>query len=511
MGPAGQLFDQCLKAASIARRDCYILNVFPFPVHKKRDNEWYSPQGECVWLKGLTKLGVEAVSAQMRNLYRSEARVFVPMGAAALHALTAKTQVMKWRGSILEGQAWGERHNRPIKVVPTIHPSASLRGQYLWRYMIIGDLRRAREESLSPEINLPKRELIVRPTYREVLEFLEELRARRKPINFDIEIYNHQISCISFANSPERAISVPFMDESGNYWPENVEADIWMMIAALLGDPGIANVNQNVLFDMAVLAQKNGIITRGPCYDPMVAQSIMYPEFPKGLDFICSVHTREPYYKDEGKIWQKIDVTWDDHWRYNAKDSVVSLEAWQALAAEMDAKGYREIHDQTTRMYPALLEMMLRGMKVDRDALATTQKQIKAEIAEKLAELHRVADYEFNPTSPKQCQEYFYGHKDIPPYMSRKTGKPTTDDKAMSRIVRRFKLPEAKLVQEIRGLSKLEGTYLEIAFDPDDRLRCSYNPRGTWTGRLSTSQTVFGTGTNMQNLDPRFKEFLVAG
>lgn len=504
VGPAGQLFDQCLKAAGIARRECYILNVFPFPVHKKRDNEWYSPQGECVWLKGLTPAGLSAAHDQFQKLDNCEANVFVPMGAAALKALTPHVQVMKWRGSILKGD-----HGR--KVVGTIHPAASLRGQYLWRYMIIGDLRRAKEESLSPETNLPQRELIVRPEYHEVLEFFEQLHVRRKPINFDIEIYNHQISCISFANSPDQAISVPFIDENGNYWDENFEIEIWRMIAGLLGEPEIPKVNQNVLFDMAVLAQKNHIITRGPCYDPMVAQSIMYPEFPKGLDFICSVHTREPYYKDEGKIWQKIDVTWDDHWRYNAKDSAVSLEAWQVLAAEMDAKGYRELHDQTTRMYPALLEMMLRGMKVDRQALGTTQKRIKAEIAEKSAELNRVADYEFNPTSPKQCQEYFYGHKGLPPYMSRKTGKPTTDDKALSRIIRRHSLPEAKLVQQIRNLSKLEGTYLEIAFDPDDRLRCSYNPRGTWPGRLSTSQTVFGTGTNMQNLDPRFKEFLVAG
>ncbi len=504
IGPAGMLSDQCLKAAGIARRECYILNVFPFPVHKKRDNEWYSPQGECVWLKGLTPAGLTASFDQFQKLKACGANVFVPMGAAALRALTPHVQVMKWRGSIL-------KTDHGCKAVPTIHPAASLRGQYLWRYMIIGDLRRAKEEGLSPEINLPKRELITRPSLSETTEFLEELRARKKPINFDIEIYNHQISCISFANSPYRAISIPFIYEDGNYWSETAELEVWRLIAELLYDQEIPNVNQNILFDMAVLAQKNGIVTRGPCYDPMVAQSIMYPEFPKGLDFICSVHTREPYYKDEGKIWQKIDVTWDDHWRYNAKDSVVSLEAWQVLAAEMDSKGYRELHDQTTRMYPTLLEMMLRGMKVDRGALGRTQKRIKHEIADKMAELNRMADYEFNPTSPKQCQEYFYEHKSVPPYMSRKTGKPTTDDKAMSRIFRRFKLPEAKLVQEIRGLSKLEGTYLEIAFDPDDRLRCSYNPRGTWTGRLSTSQTVFGTGTNMQNLDPRFKEFLVAG
>src|SRR5690606_11604294 len=42
------------------------------------------------------------------------------------------------------------------------------------------------------------------------------------------------------------------------------------------------------------------------------------------------------------------------------------------------------------------------------------------------------------------------------------------------------------------------------------RMRCSYNPRGTKFGRLSSSKTIFGTGTNFQNLPQEFKKFLVA-
>lgn len=46
-----------------------------------------------------------------------------------------------------------------------------------------------------------------------------------------------------------------------------------------------------------------------------------------------------------------------------------------------------------------------------------------------------------------------------------------------------------------------------------DRLRCAFNPSGTTSGRLSSGKTIFGTGTNMQNLprDPKvFKQFLMA-
>jgi DNA polymerase I-like protein with 3'-5' exonuclease and polymerase domains len=64
-------------------------------------------------------------------------------------------------------------------------------------------------------------------------------------------------------------------------------------------------------------------------------------------------------------------------------------------------------------------------------------------------------------------------------------------------------------MQDVRTLNKLGSGYLDVQLDPDERLRCSYNPRGTKFGRLSSSETVMGTGLNMQNLDPSFKAFIV--
>jgi len=83
----------------------------------------------------------------------------------------------------------------------------------------------------------------------------------------------------------------------------------------------------------------------------------------------------------------------------------------------------------------------------------------------------------------------------------------------MQRIARgtaaRKGLYEATLVQDIRGMRKMIGTYLDMDYDKDGRLRCSYNPRGTKFGRLSSAKTIFGTGMNMQNLPLEFKGFLV--
>jgi hypothetical protein len=49
-----------------------------------------------------------------------------------------------------------------------------------------------------------------------------------------------------------------------------------------------------------------GIVAQGQLDDPMVAHSIILPDFDKGLDFICSWLTDVPYYKDDGgkRLWE---------------------------------------------------------------------------------------------------------------------------------------------------------------------------------------------------------------
>lgn len=164
-------------------------------------------------------------------------------------------------------------------------------------------------------------------------------------------------------------------------------------------------------------------------------------------------------------------------------------------------------------MFDPLMFMMLHGIRVDQQSLANEKTKVRGQIEVKRSELEALITSKghkpFSPTSSKQIMDYFYGTLGIKPYLNRKTGKPTSDDTAMARLFRKHRLPEAKLIQEIKNLEKLSGTYLEIEFDKDGRLRCAYNPRGTVTGRLSSGKTIHGTGMNNQNLDPRFRGFLI--
>jgi DNA polymerase-1 len=183
---------------------------------------------------------------------------------------------------------------------------------------------------------------------------------------------------------------------------------------------------------------------------------------------------------------------------------------WQ----DLEEQGYMPTYQMTLSLMEVLQFMQTRGMKVNHTLLNETKREIIQSQKEKQAELDELVGHPLNVNSSKQCQAYFYVELGLAPIFNPKTKKVTTDDMAMQRLVRgTAKQPgirQAKLVQEIRGLSKLYSTYLDISFDEDDRMRGSYNPRGTKFGRLSSSKTVFDTGMNFQNLPPEFKKFLVA-
>lgn len=200
--------------------------------------------------------------------------------------------------------------------------------------------------------------------------------------------------------------------------------------------------------------------------------------------------------------------------RYSALDSACMMEIHNKFWPSLLSSGYDKTYNMTVALYPVLTYMQTKGMRVNHTLLAQTREDVLAKAAEGQRELDELCGHPLNVNSSKQVSQYFYVEKGLPPILKPKTKQITTDDNAMQRLARGTAkhpgLREARLVQDIRGLQKLYSTYLNIKFDDDGRLRGSYNPRGTKFGRLSSSQTIMGTGMNYQNLPQEFKKFLVA-
>ena len=501
VGPAGFVFEQCLHAAGIARAECYITNVIKFQPEGNDLTKYFSRKGEIL------PDALPIIESLKRELDEIDADVLVPLGNFPLKVLTGKDKITKMRGSILNSTLLPGR-----KVIPSIHPADIIYGGFISRYFIVEDFKRILRESEFSDIRLKDRKYIIRPSSDESISWLNSHRYMPE-YAFDIETVNNEVSCISFAPSDVEAISIPV----DKYSPQK-EAECWVHINKILNDPNTINIGQNLIFDTQFLLSHNKIQTRGKICDTMIAHHIIYPDFPKGLDFLVSMHCNgEPYYKDEGKTWREKDVPdWDKFWLYNAKDSIYTYEVWKEIEPELD-EGYRKSYDDTVKLFDSINFMVLHGIPKDEEMLEKTRRDVDREIDRLQIELNKLTGQPLKARSNKECKEYFYGKlglAEMTRYDSaKKTSRVTVDEKALAALAtgskNRKPITEASLVLKIRKASNFKSKYLNILFDADDRFRCSYNLRGTPTGRLASSKTINGTGANHQNLPKRFKGFLI--
>lgn len=504
---AGSTLAQCVSHSGLSMAEISIIFVIPIACNQAESLKYWSPK------TGFSSIATPYFQQLKSAIKEANANVYVPLGEIALQALTNKKGITKWRGSILSSiDFYGS-----VKVIPTIDPRVAIR-QYLYRYFMSADFKRVSVESSSPDLNLPVRNLKVQPSFLDAVAWLEYCLSQ-PVIAVDIEVYKMEVSCISFATSAVECMSIPFDAR----WTMEEEMRLWRLVALLLESPDKTFVYQNGMFDLSFMFSRNKIHAhKGRIEDTMIKHNLNYPDFPKGLGFITSLYTREPYYKDEGKTWFNDlkggtgDIA--QFYMYNAKDSAVCLEANEPISQELTRFGNDKTYEFNERLFRPLLYMQARGILVDEEKLASHRKEARALRDELQEKLNQLAGFALNVASPVQCKKFFYETKGYP-VQTKKSRDPKTgmkkesisaDDKAMKRLIRKFNSEEAKLVTQIRKYRKLIGTYLEVQYDTDKRLRCSFNMAGTSTGRLSSSETIFGTGTNMQNLPKSFKEFLIA-
>lgn len=510
VGPSGELLEECLHMAGIVRRECIIQNVITEKVKKpnKASPKLFAYDGSMLYDgKSFTSHGEEFRIQLADRINPLEPNIVVTIGLVATNAFLPKKSVFKIRGSLFYIEFFGKWY----KVIPTLHPAFCLNTHQLyWKHVIKQDLAYAKRESSSPEYSPPKRNLVIDPTFDETIQFLNT--AREKPsIATDIEIYNKQVSCFSVGFSAQDAISVPLLDHVGRQrWTVDQELAIWKLYSLILGDPRILKINQNLLFDLQVLFQRNKIIPSPPYFCTMVAQILLHPDFPASLEFLSSIYTDEPYYKDDKKLWTTPDKDPLRFWAYNAKDSITAFIIAHEQMSELDNSSMRETHSFHMKLFHPLMEIMTNGLLTDQEKLNEVKKLIERDANALRSQLDEISDFVFNPFSAQQCIKYFYDHKKYYRYTNRKTGKDSCDELALIRIARRYNSEEARTILKLRNLSKLLSTYLEMSIDVDSRIRSSMHPCSRF-GRLRSSKTIFGTGGNQQNFDPRFKEFIIPG
>lgn len=507
VGRAGKLFDTLLSRAGLMRAACYITNVIKEHPPGNNIKPFIEIRGNYVKVSEKGKMYIESLREELSGC---SANIIVALGNIALYALAGNVNIRKRRGSLYESTLVPGK-----KVLACLHPASALR-MYTDELLITYDLLKARRESEFPELRLPERTLHINPTYMTAIEYIEDAIANCQVIGFDIEVdmTSNEMTCFGIAKTANDAMSIPLYKRGNDYFTVEQEMDILRRLQRLLEHPMIVKVGQNIIFDAFFMLERYGIIT-DPVDDTMIAQAIAAPDYPKGLDTICSLYTNEPYYKDEGKKWIGTGLADDSFYIYNAKDAAVVLEALPNLMAQIRKMDNLPTYLWQKALIPALMYMQYRGIRVNNEGIDAKRSTIEAEIKQLQAELTAVAGEALNPNSPKQLKEYFYGKLKFPPYKKtvvidgQKKQTITTDEKALKRLKRKG-AKAAGIILDLRSKKKYLSTYLSVKLDADGRLRGAYNPVGTKFGRLSSSQTIFETGLNMQNLPEQFQRFLIA-
>lgn len=501
VGPSGRMLFECLGIVGLVRHDCYITNVIK-DLDKSLEEHFKYERSKVVlsqsWYKYLEILEKEL--SQTKGL-------IVALGNVALYALTGNLGITKWRGSVLDSTLLPGR-----KVIPTFHPATVIppKNQYLNRILIQFDFKRAKDY-IDGKYQTSNYDIITGPSYLEATTYLEQCLdygLKGFTIDYDIELRYFSVSCIAFAHNPTQAISIPFIDEHGDYFLPEQEVEIWRLIAQILSNPSIRKRGQNLIFDSHFLLRTMGIATHN-MDDTMIAQKTLMPEMPMGLDFITSIWTGHPYYKDEGKKYFS-GGNYPRLWNYNGTDACVCAESFPKQYTELRRQGNLETYQRQVKLIEPLVFMMERGIRADMEGIRKKAQELDDEITDLTRQLHAIVGWELNVDSPKQMQRFFYGIQGYQPYKSKTTHNVAVDADALKRLVRKGS-KEAALIAKIKKKSKVRSVYIEPnKFDDDSRYRSFYNPAGTRFSRLSSSENIFGKGGNAQNWPHDCLRFLLA-
>ena len=233
VGPSGTELNRMLHEAGIMRSECYTTNVVNLRPPANDITKWMPTKKSEVSSLHVDLLGRpvhpyirEGYKILLREIALLKPRVIVAFGNTPLWALAGRTGVMKWRGSLLS--------HGDAALIPTIHPAAILR-QWENRPLVVQDLKRVKRQLTNP-VTEPEWNFIIRPSFSQVLETLDDLYDRAESLedsntpevlwlDLDIETRGGHIACIGLGYGRTEAICIPFAISglSRHYWSSEDE------------------------------------------------------------------------------------------------------------------------------------------------------------------------------------------------------------------------------------------------------------------------------------------------
>jgi uracil-DNA glycosylase family 4 len=446
-------------------------------------------------------------------------RYVLLLGNFALDALCGRKGITKWRGSVLDFEMLSLATSQPrtYKAVIANNPAAVLR-EPKTEISFIMDVAKL-PKVMSGKWKPYEIEGEVCYEYKHAKERIAYYSSSSRPISFDIETGGGETACIGLADDSHFGTCIPFRGIRGeNYFSLDEESDLRMRLQKMFANTKLRFVAQNANFDMYWLWIKDKIRVHSAWFDTMLAHHCLYPSIPHDLGYLCTQYTTHPYYKDERAEWKdKGDI--DLFWQYNVKDICITLAVQERLLEELKSQKLDEFFfTHIMKLQPNLVRMTVGGVLIDVEEKDKFRHDVQEEVARLLQEFHgavavATGDNTFkpNPSSTRDRAELYFN-------ILRLVGRGTSTDAANRERMRQHPRTSndakevLRLHDEWAKQFKFLSTYAESDIDEDNRMRCEWRQTGTQAapGRLSSAQTLLGTGANLQNQPTKARRMFIA-
>tara|TARA_R100000988_G_scaffold25676_1_gene12415 strand:- start:37 stop:2046 length:2010 start_codon:yes stop_codon:yes gene_type:complete len=355
-------------------------------------------------------------------------------------------------------------------------------------------------------------------------------------VAIDLETYDPQLkthgSGAIIGKGKVCGIALAFKDEKmyipirHRYSNQNLDPKItWKRLNKILFQrDDVKKVFHNAMYDVCWIRKESGLMPKGPIYDTMVAASVI-DENRTGkkrytLDSLSRDYLGETKYKNDLEEIPNVDnpmsnmhkLSWDQVREYAEQDVSLTLRLWNVFKKEIkkpistgtkNVKTLESIFNLETRLFPCLVEMRFKGVRIDEKRTKTFGKELENEREKILDQIKKETGVEIllwsaDSFEPLLKQQNITDYKVTP-----KTGRPSITKLYLESHTNKY----LKLIAKARQLDKLHNTFVTsiLKYSNKGRIHADINQirsdkGGTVTGRFSMSNP------NLQQIPTRTEQ-----
>ena len=182
-------------------------------------------------------------------------------------------------------------------------------------------------------------------------------------------------------------------------------------------------------------------------------------------------------------------------------DVMVTLECAHALKKEAEEEGLWDFYiEYQQRPFIHSARMEWYGVGIDLEKRKAASAELAGQIVEIQDRINQRLGYVLNVNSPKQMNNLLYERMGLKVKKNRATTRPTADKETLRNFAEQTRDEVLIWIQELRQVKDLKGDIVDQPLGQTGRMHSHFKQGGTDSNRWSSTKSILGTGTNLQNI-----------